>query len=138
VWRIFVYGREIDREVVSGKKRIFSGWLRDCGAGALAGPPRLCWLVKLSLRPTSAFTPSSRLTPKRCSSDDRCRVEDDSEAKQSAGLAFANQIITLREHTGIPLSYKLAIKPNLTATSGTGITNAIVTDPYVVEGFVEE
>jgi uncharacterized protein (DUF362 family) len=37
----------------------------------------------------------------------------------------------------VPLTHKVAVKPNLTATSGTGLTHAIVTDPFVVEGFVE-
>jgi uncharacterized protein (DUF362 family) len=67
----------------------------------------------------------------------RVAAKSDSEAKKAEGYALAEKIFSLRDTPGIPLSHKLAIKPNLTATSGTGTTNAIVTDPFVVEGFIE-
>ena len=120
------------------ERRDFLRMVAGCGAGALAGPAATLLAREavapayfglhpfIEAHPEAVFIKMTGVASK-----------DDSEAKQSAGLAFANQIFTLRDTPGIPLSYKLAIKPNLTATSGTGITNAIVTDPYVVEGFVE-
>jgi len=63
--------------------------------------------------------------------------KNDADAKKGEGSAFGKQIFTLRDTPGIPLTHKFAIKPNLTATSGTGLTHAIVTDPFVVEGLVE-
>jgi uncharacterized protein (DUF362 family) len=61
----------------------------------------------------------------------------DAEGKKSAASALARQIFTLRDTPGIPLTHKFAIKPNLTSAKNTGLTHAIVTDPYVVEGIVE-
>jgi len=61
----------------------------------------------------------------------------DADAKKHEGSALAQQIFTLRDTPGIPLTHKFVIKPNLTATSGTGLEHAIVTDPFVVEGLIE-
>jgi uncharacterized protein (DUF362 family) len=61
----------------------------------------------------------------------------DSEGKRREAFALAKQIFALRRKPGVPLTNKFVIKPNLTSAKGTGITHAIVTDPYVVEGFVE-
>jgi uncharacterized protein (DUF362 family) len=63
--------------------------------------------------------------------------KNDADAKKHEGGALAKQIFTLRDTPGIPLTNKFAIKPNLTETSGTGLTHAIVTDPFVVEGLIE-
>ena len=63
--------------------------------------------------------------------------KNDADAKKGEGVAFGKQIFTLRDTPGIPLTHKFAIKPNLTATSRTGLTHAIVTDPFVVEGLIE-
>ncbi len=62
---------------------------------------------------------------------------NDSDAKKAAGFSFANRIFTLRDTPGIPLTHKLAIKPNLTAAGGMGTANAIVTDSFAVEGLIE-
>jgi hypothetical protein len=64
--------------------------------------------------------------------------KNDSEAKLREGFRFANQIFTARNTPGIPVSHKIAIKPNLTGTRATGLTHAIVTDPFLVEGVVEK
>ena len=61
----------------------------------------------------------------------------DADAKKAEGAALAKQIFILRDTPGIPLTYKFAIKPNLTATGGTGLRHAIVTDPFVVEGLID-
>jgi uncharacterized protein (DUF362 family) len=63
--------------------------------------------------------------------------KDDAEGKTREALALAKQIFALRRKPGIPLTNKFVFKPNLTSAKGTGLTHAIVTDPYVVEGFVE-
>lgn len=64
----------------------------------------------------------------------------DSEAKKQAGLDFASEVFTLRETPGIPLSHMVAIKPNLTCTSGAAKTEdgmGIITDCDFVEGMIE-
>lgn len=64
----------------------------------------------------------------------------DSEAKRSEGEVLAKEIFTLRESGGIPLSSKLAIKPNLTCTNGRSNTEegmGVITDPYFVEGMID-
>ena len=62
---------------------------------------------------------------------------NDSEAKRRASFALAERIFTLRDTPGVPLTHKFAIKPNLTATRASGLTYAIITDPYVVEGVID-
>lgn len=64
-------------------------------------------------------------------------VKTDAEAIRRETLALARQIFTLEKGPGIPASPTVAIKPNLTSTKGTGLTFAIITDPYAVEGFVD-
>ena len=63
--------------------------------------------------------------------------KDDSDGKRLQAGELARRIFTLRKNPGIDLSHKFAFKPNLTATSGSGLTHAIVTDPYVVEGLLD-
>jgi uncharacterized protein (DUF362 family) len=63
--------------------------------------------------------------------------KNDSEGKKREGCTFAKLIFTLRDTPGTPLTHRFAIKPNLTATESTGLTHAIITDPDVVEGFIE-
>jgi len=67
-------------------------------------------------------------------------VKTDSEAKKQEGLEFATEIFTLRDTPGIPLSHMIAIKPNLTCTSGSAKTEdgmGIITDSDFVEGVIE-
>jgi len=61
----------------------------------------------------------------------------DSDAKRREAFELARRIFIPAATPGIDLSHKFAIKPNLTATKDTGLTYAIVTDPYVVEGLIE-
>jgi uncharacterized protein (DUF362 family) len=63
--------------------------------------------------------------------------KDDSDAKRREAFELARRIFTLRETPGIDLSHKFAIKPNLTAAKGAGLTYAIITDPCVVEGLMD-
>jgi len=62
--------------------------------------------------------------------------KNDLDGKKQEAFELAKRIFTLRHTPGIPLSHKFAIKPNLTATDGSGLRYAIITDPYVVEGLV--
>jgi uncharacterized protein (DUF362 family) len=67
-------------------------------------------------------------------------TKTDSEAKKREGAELAKEIFTLRDTPGIPLSHMIAIKPNLTCTSGAGGTDdgmGILTDPYFMEGVIE-
>jgi hypothetical protein len=63
-------------------------------------------------------------------------VKTDKEALRREALALARQVFAAR--AGSPLGApRVAIKPNLTSTKKTGLTHAIVTDPYVVEGLID-
>ena len=62
---------------------------------------------------------------------------EDSEAKRREAFELARRIFTPRDSPGLSTSDKIAIKPNLTDTQGTGQRFAITTDPYVVEGLIE-
>jgi len=67
-------------------------------------------------------------------------VKTDSVAKQEEGFNFAKEIFTLQDSPGIPLSNMVAIKPNLTCTSGSGKSPdgmGILTDPSFVEGVIQ-
>jgi uncharacterized protein (DUF362 family) len=67
-------------------------------------------------------------------------AKTDSEGKKKAGLELAQGILTLRDTPGIPLTHRVAIKPNLTCTSGQGNSEqgmGIITDKYFMEGLIE-
>jgi hypothetical protein len=61
----------------------------------------------------------------------------DAEAKQSVGRTLAKRVFTLQNATGIPLSSKIAIKPNLTSNCKSGDTYAIITDREFVGGLID-
>ena len=119
-------------------RRTFLGMMAGCGAASLVGPaptavaqgvaaPAYFGLHPfIEAHPEAVFIRKTGITSK-----------NDAAAKKQEGFAFAKQIFTLRDTPGVPLTYKFAIKPNLTSTEGTGLTHAIVTDPFVVEGIVE-
>ena len=64
-------------------------------------------------------------------------AKTDAEAIRKEALALAREVFALRKGPGHALTQTVAIKPNLTSTKKTGLTHAIVTDPYVVEGLVD-
>jgi hypothetical protein len=64
-------------------------------------------------------------------------VKNDAEAIRRETLALARQVFALRRGPGPSPSPTVAIKPNLTSTKRTGLTYAIITDPYAVEGLVD-
>jgi hypothetical protein len=61
----------------------------------------------------------------------------DAEAIRRETLAFARRVFRLEKGPGLPASPTVAIKPNLTSTKNTGLTYAIITDTYAVEGLVD-
>lgn len=67
-------------------------------------------------------------------------IKTDSEAKKREGLELARWIFTLRDTPGIPLSYRIAVKPNLAWAKGladTEIGMGTNTDVHFVEGLLE-
>ena len=64
-------------------------------------------------------------------------AKTDAEAIRREALALAREVFTVRKGPGLALTQTVAIKPNLTSTKKTGLTHAIVTDPFVVEGLVD-
>ncbi len=69
----------------------------------------------------------------------RTRVADrkDADAKESVGRTLARQLFTLQRTPGIPLSNKIAIKPNLTSNCRSGDTYAIITDRDFLGGMID-
>ncbi|HEX9186869.1 MAG TPA: DUF362 domain-containing protein, partial [Vicinamibacteria bacterium] len=66
----------------------------------------------------------------------RVAAKTDAEAIRREALAFARQVFSVRTGAGVALP-RVAFKPNLTSTKKTGLTHAIVTDPYAVEGMID-
>jgi uncharacterized protein (DUF362 family) len=64
-------------------------------------------------------------------------AKTDAEAIRREALALARGVFTMRRGPGVSPTQTVAIKPNLTSTKRTGLTHAIVTDPFAVEGFVD-
>ena len=69
----------------------------------------------------------------------RTKVVDrkDAAAKQSIGKTLAKHLFTLEDGSGIPLSSKIAIKPNLTHNNGSKDTYAIITDREFLGGMID-
>lgn len=61
----------------------------------------------------------------------------DATAKQLIGNTLAKQLFALEDGPGIPLSSKIAIKPNLTHNNGSGDTYAIITDREFLGGMID-
>jgi len=64
----------------------------------------------------------------------------DCDAKKNEGLDFARNIFSLSTDNGVPFSWKIGLKPNLTHTTGHGNTSegmGIITDKCFVEGLIE-
>ena len=115
-------------------RRTFLQTVAGCGVAALA-PPAARGLTSGSyfgLHPFIESHPEAVFVWRTAAAS-----KNDTERKRKAGRGLAERIFTLRDAPGVPLHHKFAIKPNLTATSGTGLRHAIVTDPFVVEGIVE-
>ena len=64
-------------------------------------------------------------------------AKTDAEAIRREALALARPLFSLRKGPGVASAPRVAIKPNLTSTKKTGLTHAIVTDPFAVEGLID-
>ena len=70
-------------------------------------------------------------------------IKTNAEAKKNTGLEFARTVIVPADKTGIPLTHKISVKPNLTAHRPQDErftledTMGICTDPDFVEGIIE-
>ena len=62
--------------------------------------------------------------------------KDDGEGKRNAAFELGKRIFTAQNSPGIDVAHRFVFKPNLTSTAGSGLTYAIVTDPYVIEGLI--
>ena len=67
----------------------------------------------------------------------RVAAKTDAEAIRREALAFTRGVFTMRRGPGVSPTQTVAIKPNLTSTKKTGLTHAIITDTYAVEGLVD-
>jgi uncharacterized protein (DUF362 family) len=63
-------------------------------------------------------------------------AKTDAEAIRREARALAHEIFRVQKVKG-GATPTVAIKPNLTSTKKTGLTHAIITDPFAVEGFVD-
>jgi uncharacterized protein (DUF362 family) len=67
-------------------------------------------------------------------------TKTDAAAKRDGGVQLARELFVLGTASGIPLSHLMAIKANVTCTSGKGNTPqgmGIITDVHLVEGVIE-
>jgi len=69
----------------------------------------------------------------------RTNVADrkDAAAKQSVGKTLVRRLFTLQDEPGVPLSSKIAIKPNLTHNNNSGDAYAIITDREFLGGMID-
>ena len=62
----------------------------------------------------------------------------DTDAMRKAGEMFARSVMVPFDASGVPVSRRIAIKPNITGGGGNSLeTMGIITDPYFVEGVVD-
>ena len=101
-----------------------SEWAFAAAPEAAAGP--------LGLHPFVAAHPEAVFIRRT-----KVAAKTDAAAIRKEALALAREVFTMRKGPGVPATQTVAIKPNLTSTKKTGLTHAIVTDPYVVEGLVD-
>jgi hypothetical protein len=65
-------------------------------------------------------------------------VKTNSAAVKQAGLTFGQSVFGPSDSPGVPMSYRVAIKPNIVMMPSKDERNmGIVTDPYFVEGIIE-
>jgi uncharacterized protein (DUF362 family) len=117
-------------------RRRFSRQLAGFGVAAAAAPrdwalaaPATTPSPSLELHPFVEAHPEAVFLRRT-----KVAAKTDAEAIRRETLALARQLFAVREGAPTPT---VAIKPNITSTKKTGLTHAIVTDPYAVEGFVD-
>ncbi|HYK91052.1 MAG TPA: DUF362 domain-containing protein [Acidobacteriota bacterium] len=120
------------------ERRTFLKNIAGCGVISLAGPAATLFARESAAPACFGLHPFIESHPEAVFIR-RTNVasKNDSEGKRRESFELAKQIFGLRDGSGIPLTHKFAIKPNLTSAVGTGTTYAIDTDPSVVEGFIE-
>ncbi len=65
-------------------------------------------------------------------------VKTNTSAVRQAGMDFGRSVIVPMDPTGIPISHRVAVKPNIVMMPETDERcRGIVTDPYFVEGVIE-
>jgi uncharacterized protein (DUF362 family) len=107
------------------------------GAGTALATGRLCAFSRpaashfglhpfIESHPEAVFVLRTRLTDRR-----------DAAAKQSIGKTLTGQLFAPSDVPGIPLSNKVAVKPNLTHNNGSGDTYAIITDREFLGGMID-
>jgi len=97
--------------------------------GAIAEPKFLGLHTFIESHPEAVFI-------KRTNVD----AKTDSVAIREEGLALAKEIFVKKDNSGIPLSDKIVVKPNLTCSQGGADLESgmgIITDPYFVEGVIQ-
>ena len=119
-------------------RRTFIKSVAGCGVAAAAGPASTVAARDVAASSFFGLHPFIEAHPEAVFiRKTNVPVRSDAEAKRKETLALVKQILTLRDSGGVPLTHKIAIKPNLTSAKGTGLTYGIITDPFVVEGFVD-
>jgi uncharacterized protein (DUF362 family) len=121
------------------RRRSFFPGLAGLGATALVRPEDLAAAPaapapegSLGVHPFVAAHPEAVFIRRT-----RVAAKTDAEAIRGAARGLFRQLFALRRGQGVPSPPVVAIKPNLTSTKKTGLTHAIVTDPYAVEGLVD-
>jgi uncharacterized protein (DUF362 family) len=120
-------------------RRSFFRQLGGFGAAALAAPDEwataeapLAASRPLGLHPFVEAHPEAVFIRRT-----KVAAKTDTEAIRREARALALEVFTVRKGPGLALTQTVAIKPNLTSTKKTGLTHAIVTDPFAVEGLVD-
>ena len=118
-------------------RRSFFRQLGGLGAAAVAGPGEWAFALPdaagpLGLHPFLEAHPEAVFIRRT-----KVAAKTDTEAMRREGLALARRVFTMRKGPGVASTQTVAIKPNLTSTKKTGLTHAIVTDPFLVEGLVD-
>ena len=120
-------------------RRNFFGQLAGFSVATVAAPPE--WALgaapspaasPLGLHPFVEAHPEAVFIRRT-----RVAAKTDTEAIRREALALARQLFSLRKGPGLASAPRVAIKPNLTSTKKTGLTHAIVTDPFAVEGLID-
>jgi hypothetical protein len=121
------------------RRRSFFEGLAGLGAAALVRPDELVLASTkaapgdpLALHPFVAAHPEAVFIRRT-----HVAAKTDAEPIRREAHALFRQLFALRAGPGTPSAPVVAIKPNLTSTKKTGLTHAIVTDPFAVEGLVD-
>ncbi len=121
------------------QRRRFFERLAGAGALALVRPDDLVHgatpapaAAPLSVHPFVAAHPEAVFIRRT-----KVKVKTDAEAIRRESRKLFERVFVLQKGRGIPSPPVVAIKPNLTSTKKTGLTHAIITDPYMVEGMVD-